>query len=107
MGGLKGDGHAGVWLTIWFGSTACLKQWCLLFRCGVFPADGEDNARVKDLSLAKQRFDSSATPTSRLILLHEAVLLTAQQICDTRKNTKEAAAATVFLMNATPVRELH
>ena len=52
--------------------------------------------------MAKHRFDSSATPTSRLILLHEAVILTAQQIADVRKGKREATTATDFLLNATP-----
>jgi hypothetical protein len=56
-----------------------------------------DSKRVKDLSMAKHRFDSASTPTSRLILLHEAVLLTAQQIADSRKSSKEGRAATEFL----------
>jgi hypothetical protein len=56
-----------------------------------------DSTRVKDLSLAKQRFDSVATPTSRIVLLHEALFLTAQQIADTRKRTDEGKIAQAFL----------
>lgn len=56
-----------------------------------------DSARVKDLALAKQRFDSMSKPTSRLVLLHEAVLLTAQQIADTRPRAEEGRIAREFL----------
>ena len=56
-----------------------------------------DSKRVKDLSMAKHRFDSASTPTSRLILLQEAVMITAQQIADARKSTNEGRAATQFL----------
>lgn len=65
-----------------------------------------DNKRVKDLSMAKHRFDSTSKPASRLVLLHEAVLMTAQQIVDARRWKAEARSAQRFLEYVTAERLL-
>jgi hypothetical protein len=60
-----------------------------------------DSARISNLSCIKVRFDSTSKPMSRMVLLYEAVLLTAQQIVGQRAGKPEAKHATTFLQDTT------
>jgi hypothetical protein len=54
------------------------------------------NARIRNLSLARQRFDSSQKPLGRAVLFFEAFVNTAVRIMNTRSGD-EKLAATLFL----------
>ena len=53
---------------------------------------------VKDLSMAKQRFDSTSKPIGRFVLWLDAVLCTAVDILKERSGRVEALQAAAFLL---------
>ena len=57
--------------------------------------------RVKDLASCKHRFNSHSKPFGRMVLYFDAVLRTAQQIHDERKNTAPGKYAAEFLTGVT------
>eukprot|EP00959_Pyramimonas_sp_CCMP1952_P332435 6961377-Pyramimonas_sp.AAC.1 len=63
-----------------------------------------NSTRSADLGYSKQRFDSTQRPLGRCVLEFEALLLTAQQIAESRKGSAESAQATEFLEFVTPER---
>ena len=56
-----------------------------------------DSKRIRNMQLAKQRFDSTQRPLGRCVLFFEALLLTVVQIAENRKGREEAKHATAWL----------
>lgn len=65
-----------------------------------------DATRSAHLGFSKHRFDSTQRPLGRCILEFEALVLTAQQVAESRRGSKEADSAIDFLRFLTPERLL-
>lgn len=59
------------------------------FRANIAQTSTFDGGRIKDLRAAKHRFESYQKPMGRAVLFHHALLLTAEQIGNERRNLAE------------------
>jgi len=76
------------------------------FAKNIQKTEAKYGKRIKDMRARKHRFESFQKPQGRAVLLHRAVLLTAEQIANERRNLQAGKDATQFLDDVDEETEL-
>ena len=76
------------------------------FAKNIQKTEAKYGKRVKDMNARKHRFESFQKPQGRAVLLHRAVLLTAEEIANERRSLQAGKDATQFLDDVDEETEL-